>query len=93
LDEIGLAQPIRRAEKLARKNVGLYLFPLPWRISFDLSRPAVNGVSTKSKWSRCNLTMGIAVKSEVADLMSDDDSFIRRCLMLRNIHEPRGTIK
>jgi hypothetical protein len=37
--------------------------------------------------------MGIAVKLEVADLMSDNDSFICMCLMLRNIHEPRRTIK
>jgi hypothetical protein len=93
LDEIGLAQPIRRAKKLPRKDVGLYLLPLIRRISFDLSCPTINGVSAKSKGPRRDLTVRIAVKSEMTDLMSDDNSFIRRCLMLRHIHKPCGTIK
>lgn len=33
------------------------------------------------------------VKSEVANFMSDNDTFIRRILMFRNVHKPCGTIK
>jgi hypothetical protein len=44
-------------------------------------------------WPYRDFAVGVAVKSEMAYFMGDDDSFIRRSLMFCDIYKPCGTIK
>jgi hypothetical protein len=86
-------QPIRRAQKLARENVGLNLLPFARRIAFDAAGAAVDGIAAEAVRSHRDLILRIAMEAVMADLMRDDDQLVGRVLMLGDVDEPRRAIE
>ena len=62
-------QPIRRAQKLARENVGLNLLPFARRIAFDAAGPAVDRISAEPWRSYRYFVLRIAMQAVMADFV------------------------
>ena len=92
-DEIFVAQPIGRAQKFAREDVGLDFLAFARRIAFDPAGAAIDRVAAESMRPRRHFIVRIAMEAEVADLVRDDDAFLDRIEILGDVDQPRRTIK
>src|SRR5688572_16961797 len=88
-----LTKPIRRAQKLTSKNVGLNLFSLSRRVPFDATCARVDWITAQPWAHRRHLISRVKVQMVVTDLMRDNEDLIRWILAAYDIDDHSLSIK
>jgi hypothetical protein len=88
-----LVQPIRWAQKLARKNVGLNFLAFARRVAFHAARAGIDWLAAESWCERGHFIARIAVELVVTEFMRGHHGLVFRALAARDVDHLRRAVE